>query len=511
MASKTDTFTRSGWVMVGLVSLGAIFTALDQTVVVTVLPEMMVDLEIGVTELDHASWIVTGYLLGYTVAIPLVARMADVYGHSLVLRVSLMVFAVGSAMVALSPNLPLLVGSRVIQALGGGAIIPIGMALAAYYLPDRRKAIAVGIVGAAAEIGIVLGPLYGGSITAVLGWRWLFWLDIPQAVIILVAIGLIPNRGTPGARVDYMGGFLLSGALVLLVMTLSQRGLFTGAAPLAYVLGASGILLLAIFVSSQLKRKQPLMDPRFFASVEALSAVGAKFLVGAALVIALVTVPLMADTIHGQSAFGGGLRLMRLTGAIPIAALLGGYLTYRIGPRAVAVSGMTLAALGLWRISGWGVEVADPQLTMDLALAGAGFGLVIAPLFVTAMETGGQEYQATAASMVTVARMIGMALGLAALAAWGMEQFQAQIAGLQVPLPMEGETNQQLQQRIDEYGANLNQLGISLFQNFYRVAATLMLIGIIPSLWLARKEPTSEGSGDPQETHLPYQSKRSEA
>ena len=102
--------------------------------------------------------------------------------------------------------------------MGGGAIIPIGMAVAAHYLPDRRKAIAVGIVGAAAEIGIVLGPLYGGGITAALGWRWLFWLDIPQAVIILVAIGLIPNRGTPGAKVDYMGGLLLAGALVLLVI-----------------------------------------------------------------------------------------------------------------------------------------------------------------------------------------------------------------------------------------------------------------------------------------------------
>ena len=511
MASQTDKMTRSGWVIVGLVSLGVIFTALDQTVVVTVLPEMMVDLEIGVTELDHASWIVTGYLLGYTVAIPLVARMADVYGHSLVLRVSLLVFAVGSAMVALSPNLPLLVGSRVIQALGGGAIIPIGMAVAAHYLPDRRKAIAVGIVGAAAEIGIVLGPLYGGGITAALGWRWLFWLDIPQAVIILVAIGLIPNRGTPGAKVDYMGGLLLAGALVLLVIALSQRGLFTGTAPLAYLLGASGMLLVVVFVMSQMKRKQPLMDPRFFASVEALSAVGAKLLVGAALVIALVTVPLMADTIHGQSAFGGGLRLMRLTGAIPIAALLGGYLTYRIGPRSVAVVGMALAALGLWWMSGWGVEVTEAQLSLHLALAGAGFGLVIAPLFVTAMETGGQEYQATAASMVTVARMIGMALGLAALAAWGMEQFQTLTIGLEVPLRMAGETSQELQLRIDEYSNHLNNAGVSLFQNFYRVAATLMLMGIVPSLWLARKEPTGEGTGDPQETPLPYQSKRSEA
>ena len=507
MASHTDKITRSGWIMVGLVSLATVFTALDQTMVVTVLPEMMVDLELGVNELDNASWIVTGYLVGYTVAIPLVARMADVYGHSLVLRVSLLVFAVGSAMVALSPNLPLLVGSRVVQAVGGGAIIPIGMAIAAQYLPDRRKAIAVGIVGAAAEIGVVLGPLYGGGITAALGWRWLFWLDIPQAIIILVAIGLIPNRGALAAKVDYRGGLLLTGALVLLVLALSQRGLFTGAAPLAYVLGAAGLLLVAIFVSTQMKLKNPLMDPRFFASAEALSAVGAKLLVGAALVIALVTVPLMADTVHGQSAFGGGLRLMRLTGAIPIAALLGGYLTYRIGPRAVCVAGMALAALGLWLMSGWGQTVTEAQLFLHLGLAGAGFGLVIAPLFVTAMETGGREYQATAASMVTVARMIGMAFGLAALAAWGMEQFQAQIAGLQVPLPEAGETAESIQQRIDEYSRNLNAVGISLFQNFYKVAAGLMLIGIIPSLWLSRKLSTGEGGGDPEESPLPQKSK----
>ena len=304
---------------------------------------------------------------------------------------------------------------------------------------------------------------------------------------------------------------LLTGALVLMVMALSQRGLFTGAAPLAYVLVASGILLTVLFVMSQMRIKQPLMEPRFFASVEALSAVGAKFLVGAALVIALITVPLMADTIHGQSAFGGGLRLMRLTGAIPIAALLGGYLTYRIGPRAVAVSGMAVAALGLWLMSGWGQTVTEAQLFLHLGMAGAGFGLVIAPLFVTAMETGGKEYQATAASIVTVARMIGMALGLAALAAWGMEQFQLSTANLLVPLPEEGETAQQLQIRIEEYSSRLNSAGISLFQNFYRVAAGLMLIGIIPSLWLTRKEPTEEGGGNPIESQLPIQSKRSEA
>ncbi|MCH7924724.1 MAG: MFS transporter [Planctomycetes bacterium] len=162
---------------------------------------------------------------------------------------------------------------------------------------------------------------------------------------------------------------------------------------------------------------QPLLASVFFRSRAALSALGAKLLMGAALIIALVTVPLMANTVLEQSPLEGGLRLMRLTGAMPIGALLGGYLAYRVGARVVAAVGLMVAAIGLFLMSGWEIDISDPQLTIHLALAGLGFGLVIAPLFVTAMDAGPDDYQATAASLVTVARMIGMALGLAALSA----------------------------------------------------------------------------------------------
>ncbi len=487
MRSLSTTTARSSWLIVGLVALGVIFTALDQTVVVTVLPEIMLDMEIQVTDLDLASWIITGYLLGYTVAIPLVARISDAYGHSLVLRISLVVFGVGSALVALAPNLPWLVSARVLQAVGGGAIIPVGMALVAQHLPGHRKAVAVGIVGAAAEIGIVLGPLYGGGITSALGWRWLFWLDIPQAAIILLAIWAIPNRRGPEIRVDYLGGLLLAATLTLLVIALSQRGLFTISSPTAYLIAAAGVLLVPALILSQVRRDQPLLAPAFFRSGAALSSLATKLLVGAALIIALVTVPLMANTVHGQSPLDGGLRLMRLTGAIPLAALLGGYLTYRIGARPVTLVGLIVAAVGLFFMSTWELDISDPQLSTHLVVAGAGFGLVIAPLFVTAMESGHRDYQATAASLVTVSRMIGMALGLAALSAWGMEHFQGLTAGLELPIQQAGETAQALELRIQEYQDGLNQAGITLFQAFFRAAAALMLAGLVPALWLAGK------------------------
>ena len=117
------------WTTVGLVALAVFFTALDQTVVATVLPHVMVDLRIPVSELDQASWIITGYLVGYTVVIPLAARLADAHGHAILFRLSLVLFGVASVAVALSPDLPWLVGSRVVQAAGGGATIPIGLPL----------------------------------------------------------------------------------------------------------------------------------------------------------------------------------------------------------------------------------------------------------------------------------------------------------------------------------------------------------------------------------------------
>ena len=454
---------------VGLVGLAVFFTALDQTVVVTVLPEVMVDMRLPPTRLDDASWIVTAYLLGYTVAIPLVARLSDAYGHARLFRGSLLLFALGSVLVAVAPNLTWLVGARVLQALGGGAIIPIGMALVTQALPGHRRAMAVGIVGAAAEMGVVLGPLYGGVITAALGWRWLFWLDVPQAVLILLTLRGLRNRGIPGAKVDYVGGLLLAIALTLLVVSLSRRGFFDGSSLLPYALAVAGVLALVALVLRQTRVEQPLLSPAFFHSRAALAAVGAKALVGAALIMVMVTVPLMANTTLGRSPLEGGLLLMRLTGAMPLGALLGGYLAARAGARVVTMGGLLVAAAGLFLMSGWELETAEPAVTLQLALAGLGFGLVIAPLFLTAMEAGPDDYQATAASTVTVARMVGMALGLAALSAWGMDRFLFLTGGLPPALS-------------PEYGPRLAEASMALFQEFFVVSMFLCLAAMVPVL-----------------------------
>ena len=147
----------------------------------------------------------------------------------------------------------------------------------------------------------------------------------------------------------------------------------------------------------------------------------------------MVTVPLMANTVQEQDPLAGGLRLMRLTGALPFGAVLGGLLAHRLGSRNVTVPGLALAALGLYFMGQWDLDIADPAMSMHLALTGFGFGLVIAPLFLSAMEEGGDEYHATSASLVVVARMLGMAVGVAVLSSWGVGHFQGLTEGVLLP------------------------------------------------------------------------------
>ena len=467
-----------------VVGLGAFITALDQTVVVTALPSVMLDLKVPLSQLDRASWIITAYLLGYTVAMPLIGRLADVYGYSRVYQVSLVVFCIGTTLVAVSANLEWMVAARVIQAVGGGATVPIGMAIAASALPRRQLGLALGVVGGAAEAGSMLGPAYGGAIIELLGWRWIFWLNEPQSAVIFLALLWLPNQPNRRGRVDYLGGTLLVGTLVVLSVALSRGGLFTLSSFQPFILGGVGLVLALGLVLVERRAREPLLAPILFRSVDFILANVTQLLVGVSLIIAMVTIPLMANTVMGKDPLTGALWLLRMTGVIPAGAVAGGLLLGKSGARPVVVVGLTLVAVGLLLASRWGLDVGEPELTLHLALAGFGFGLVIAPILAQALSVVSTGYRATAASLVVVARMFGMTLGLAALSAWGVEQFQVLTAGLELPLPQPGEDPQALQARLVEYQAGINAAALSLFHNFLRVAGGVALVAILPALAL---------------------------
>ena len=465
-----------------VVGLGAFVTALDQTVVVTALPSLMLDLKISLTQLDRAYWIITAYLLAYTAAMPVIGRLADVYGYTRVYQVSLVVFVIGTSLVAVSQSLEWMVAARVIQAVGGGATVPIGLAIAGSALPRKQWGLALGIVAGAAEAGSMLGPAYGGAISELANWRWIFWLNVPQSAVLFLALFWLPNQPNRQNRIDYLGSALLVAALLLVSLGLSRSSLFTLSSPLPFVLGAAGLALAGLLLAVERRTEQPLLAPALFRATSFLAANGAQLLVGVSLIIAMVTVPLMANTIMGKTPLTGAMWLLRMTGAIPLGAVVGGLVLGRAGIRPVMVAGLGLTALGLFLVSGWDLGVGDPQLTLHLVVAGLGFGLVISPIMTQALTAVSDDYRATAASLVVVARMLGMTLGLAALSAWGVEHFQTLMSGLEFPLPEPGESSEEVQARLAEYSAGLNAAGLSLFHHLLRVAAGVALVAILPAL-----------------------------
>ena len=526
-----------------VVSAGVFVAALDQTVVVTVLPSVMLDLKVPITELDRAAWIVTAYLLGYTAAMPLIGRIADVYGYSRVYRASLLVFILGTSLVALAPNLEWMVAARVVQAVGGGATVPIGMAIASQVSSPQRRGLALGVVGGAAEAGSMLGPVYGGAIVALFpssppgallwsllpggSWRWIFWLNVPQAALLFLALLWLPSRPNRQARVDYLGGALLVAALVALSLALSQKGLFTLASATPFYIGGVGLMLVAAlafywshpgppgrarglrllrsFLPGGRQRGvwQPLLAPALFRSAAFLSANLTQLMVGVSLIIGMVTVPLLANTVMGQTPFTGALWLLRMTVPIPIGAVLGGYLLsprllglgLGLGVRQITLAGLALTAAGLFLASGWPLDVGEPQLTLHLAMTGLGFGLVIAPIMARALGSVGDDNRGTAASLVVVSRMLGMALALSALSAWGVEHFQAMTAGWEFPLPQPGEATEAAQARLVEYNNRLIAAGLSLYHSFFRIAGVVAALAVVPALFM--REDGGYGSTGP--------------
>ena len=466
-------------VVLGIICLGVFSTALDQTVVVAALPSVMLDLEIPLTDLDRASWIVTGYLVSYTVAMPLAGRLSDVYGRVRMFQAALVLFSIGSALVALAPDFSWIVSARAIQAFGGGATVPIGLAMAVAAVTPQRRGVAIGLVAASAEAGSVLGPLYGGAIIEWIGWRWIFWLDIPQSFFLIALLAVLPNRANPEAKMDYFGALALGGALTAITIGLSQRSIFSGESIVPYLIIAAGVFLVVVLVVIERRTVQPLLASFLYTSRAFLSSNITQFLVGIALIISLVAVPLMAGTVMEKKAWESALHLVRLTAAIPVGAVVGGYILRWTGVRAVCITGLAFIGTGLLFMSGWETEVAELRLTVPLAMTGLGFGLVIPPIGVSALSAAPSHYWGAAASLVTASRMVGMALGLAALSAWGIERFYSLTADATIGATYE------------ETEAPLIEAGVTVFQNLFTISGFLALVAIVPAL-LMRVENVEE-------------------
>jgi MFS family permease len=505
-----------------VVCLAVFLAALDQTVVVTALLPIIRDVGAPITRPDRAAWIVSGYLLGYVIALPLMGRVADVYGRRLVFIVCLTLFALGSLFCALAPTLgsqispdtstldgailspiytlanwllaqlahvgldvslpalDLLVGARFVQAIGGGALVPVAMAVAGDLFGPTRRGLALGLVGGIAEAGGVLGPLWGAVITTHWGWQWIFYINVPIAVALIVA-GWLTLRGgrRERGRIDLLGALLLGACLTCLAVGFGpQTGSIdvfqphSAIQPNFWLLAASGVFLL-LFIGLELALRSPLIEVRAFGNRAFASAAALSFFVGVALIVAMVLIPLFISTLQtSPDTFAGGLALLRMTALIPVGAFLGGWLANRFGCPLPAALGSVLTVIGLILMSQWPADVGPEQITVATVIAGLGFGLSIAPISTSALNAVQVGREGMAASVVTVLRMTGMIVGLATLTLWALTRLQTLLAAANIAQ--------------NGAAAALNVLR-QVYGELFLVAAGVALVSVVPALLLWRR------------------------
>ncbi len=257
----------SKWLLIA-VGFAVFLGALDQTVVVTLLKPIMDGVNVPVDQFYRAAWIVNGYILGYVVAMPLMGRVADVYGHGRIFLLAIAIFLAGSLWVSACQSMNMLVVARAVQALGGGALVPVSMAIVAEHLPPERRALGLGFLGAAAEGGGLLGPLWGGSLVQILGWRGHFWVNVPLCLpVILVVLYSYRDKGKSKASVDYLGGLLLAGALTALAIALTDDPVAARPVCVTVALYLLAAVFAAAFIWRECVTKTPMLALSLFRSL----------------------------------------------------------------------------------------------------------------------------------------------------------------------------------------------------------------------------------------------------
>ena len=495
-------------VIVGLAGAGLFVAALDAYVVVTLLPAMTGDVGVTIENFEQATPIVTGFLAGYVVAMPLLGAYSDARGRIPVYLACLAAFALSSVITATSglwsfAGLQWMVAGRFVQGIGGGGLVPLALALAADLYRDRSRTVALGSVAGLQEAGSVLGPIYGATLAAAAagagGWRFVFWVNVPLAaacgVGLLAATSTrVSPAGAERSTVDWPSAVLLGAGLGALVLALypddpehrAVNALFLPA-------GLVAAVLLGFYGWRQVRQLEPLIPRDLLRSRTFAGVTAANVLVGGALIVTLVDVPILGRLVFGLEALDSGLLLTQFLVGVPVGALAGGLLASRLGNRLVGAAGIVVSALAFVQMSTWSANEltihAGPVRQADLALAmcGLGFGLVIAPLTAGVLALTRGESHGLATSLVVLARTMGMLIGLSALTAFGLFRFH-QILGTPVL------TEPDLRDRVK----HLEQLVAAAFLQEYReiflIAAALCALAAIVIAWSLRPARTSGGT-----------------
>jgi MFS family permease len=457
------------------------------------------------THLREASWIINGYLVAYVAVMPLAGRAADRYSLPTLFAASLAIFAIGSVAAGAAQSLPWLIAARVVQGLGAGAIVPLATAGASHLFEGHYRARALGVVGALTFLGMAAGPFIGAAILQTFpqqdAWRWIFYLGVPVALLAAVytwaAAPAWPRAtGQPAAGLDVPGAILFTTTVATGLAAITLVGESDQAVVAALALAS--VISLGLALIRFATARFPFLDLRHFADRTFSGAVLLSLLTGYGLATAIIGGAVFIDRVRYAGPGEQQLALGGLAVAVALGALGSGFMLRRTGVVVLSLVGLALSVGGLIWLSTATVESELGLVVGGLSAFGFGFGLTVTARSTAAVEALGRSAFGVASAGVTIARMLGMGIGLAALTVLGSNRIEALSVVLVDQQARDAVLPPHLQGRpledylvIDALEAWAAGQAATILSTLFLVAAAVTAVAIIPTLAM-RNRPTAQ-------------------
>jgi EmrB/QacA subfamily drug resistance transporter len=397
------------------VMLSVFLAAMESTVVATAMPTVVA----GLGGVHIYSWVFSGFLLTSTVTMPLWGRLSDVFGRRPVYLIGLVVFLAGSALSGLAQTMAQLIAFRMLQGLGAGSLMTVGMTIVGELFGLEQRAKMQGYVSGVWGVASLLGPLLGGLLTDHISWRWVFYINLPfGAIAILLLRGALPEGQRRPHVLDYPGLALFSvgvSALLIGIMEAGRVGRWTGL-DVVLPLGVAGVGLGA-FVAVERRAREPIMPLRLFRHRMVTAATLNGFLSGMAMFGAISFVPLFLQSVSGMSATAAGFVLTPFVLGWVAMSIVSARLVLRLGYRVLVVSGMACLSVAFLLLSRWGPGLTQAVAMRDALLGGLGMGLTFVPMLIAVQSAVPRPDLGAATSMTQFCRTIGGAVGLSVMGA----------------------------------------------------------------------------------------------
>ena len=404
----------------GVVVLGAIMSILDITVVNVALPTFQT--EFGTpgdpVSYAHVAWTVTGYTLALATVIPLSGWAADRFGTKRLYIGAIALFTAGSALCATAWDINILILFRVLQGLGGGMLMPVGMTIMTRAAGPHRMGRLMAILGVPMLLGPILGPIIGGWLIDAASWHWIFLINVPLGIgaIVYAAIVLPKDSPEPSESFDFLGMALMSPGLALFLFGVSSiPGEGTVTAPRVWVSMLIGAALIIAFVFHSFRPEHPLLDLRLFADRRLTVSIITMFMFAAAFFGGLLLVPTYFQEIRGESALDAGL----LVAAQGIGAMLtmpiAGALSDRLPIGRIVPVGLVVILIGMFGLTQVTDTTAYLYLEVALIIMGLGMGGTMMPLFTSALRNLKEQQVARGSTLLNITQQIASSVGVAVM------------------------------------------------------------------------------------------------